>query len=334
MTRRFRPFEIIRFDSLDPDFAEVNGEEGYVSSPGDADDPTLGVHFYHLDQTWIVPAADCIPTGRVDDETRAHFKWAARATALANGRELVPPPAWQRHVEGKAIAFQTIGQSGAEVYRVGDTLFIKSEPLGPLAELPGEIERLRWLGDTGIPCPEVIDSTEFDGRAWLLMSALPGRDLASSPDLSPEETCGVIARALRTLHDLDIETCPFDHRADKRIALARRRLEAGLYDGEDPADGMTDYAMLFSTRPAHEDLVVTHGDASLPNFIASDRTLSGFVDCGRLGVADRYQDLAIACRSLARNHGGVFVPLLLDAYGIDAPDQQKLAWYNLLDEFF
>jgi aminoglycoside 3'-phosphotransferase-2 len=333
MSRLFRAFEIVRFESLDPEFAEITGLEGYVNSPGDADDPDTAVHFYQIDQTWIVPAACCIATGRVDDETKAHFKWANRARLLANGRSLVPPPHWRRHVEGKEVLFQTIGQSGAEVYRVGETLFIKSEPLGALGELPGEIARLRWLGDTGIPCPEIVDTAEHDGRAWLLMSAVPGTDLTTA-DHGPEVTSQIAGRALRVLHELDPAGCPFDHRAEQRIALAKRRLEAGLYDGADPAFATSDYAMLFSTRPAHEDLVVTHGDACLPNLLARDGAFTGFVDCGRLGVADRYQDLALACRSLARNFGAVYTPLLLEAYGLDDPDPQKLAWYNLLDEFF
>jgi aminoglycoside 3'-phosphotransferase-2 len=334
MSRPLRPFDIIRFQSEDPAFSPIQGAEGYVNGIGDFDDPEVSVHFYDLDHTWVVPVAGCVATGRVDDETKAHFKWANRARMLANGRELNPPPHWRRHSEGCEVLFQTIGQSGAEVFRVGDALFIKSEPIGALGELPGEIERLRWLGDTGIPCPEVVDTAEHAGRTWLLMSALPGSDLASSPDLDPRDVARILGRALRTLHELDVSDCPFDHRIEPRLALARRRLDAGLYDGDDPSRGEGDYAMAFSTRPFAEDLVVTHGDACLPNLLAQDGSFTGFVDCGRLGVADRHQDLALACRSFARNCGSASLSVLLDAYGIAEPDPQKLAWYSLLDEFF
>lgn len=334
MSRPFRTFDIIRFSSDDPELSAVNGAEGYVNGLGDFDDPEISVHFYDLDQTWVVPLAGCAATGRIDDASKAHFKWASRARMLANGRALDPPPAWRPHVDGREVLFQTIGQSGADVYKVGETLFIKSEPLSELGELPGEIARLRWLGDTGIPCPEVIETTEHAGRNWLLMSAVPGSNLAASPDLAPEQVARILGRALRTLHALDPADCPFDHRIEPRLAVARRRLDAGLFDGDDLSHGESDYAMAFSTRPVAEDLVVTHGDACLPNLLARDGVFTGFVDCGRLGVADRHQDLALACRSFARNCGAAGLPVLLDAYGISEPDPQKLAWYSLLDEFF
>ena len=334
MSHRFRTYEVVRFSSADPEFAPVNGLEGYVAGRADADDDALLVHFYDIEESWMVPAAFCEPLGRIDEDLRTHFEWAGRRIAEENGGRLVPPPPWRKPIAGKTVLFQSIGQSGAEVYRIGETLFLKSEPIGPLAELPGEVERLRWLGDTGIPCPEVVDEITWENRHWLLMSAIPGRDLAQSYDVGPVNACEMVAQALRTLHVLDIETCPFDHRADHRIAAARRRLDAGLYDGPEFDHGPASYAMLWSTRPAHEDLVVTHGDACLPNFIARDGLLTGLVDCGRLGVADRYQDLALAARSIARNHGRAFVPAFFSAYGIDEPDEQKLAWYALLDEFF
>ena len=71
-------------------------------------------------------------------------------------RPLELPPGWATGLE---LTPQTIGESGALVYRAGDKHFIKSEPISPLAELPGEIERLRWLDATGLRCPAVIDVT-------------------------------------------------------------------------------------------------------------------------------------------------------------------------------
>ena len=79
---------------------------------------------------------------------------------------------------------------------------------------------------------------------------------------------------------------------------------------------------------------MTHGDASLPNFMASAEDFSGYIGCGRLGVADRYQDIAIAAPSIQSNFGSDAVPAFLKAYGLGAPDETRMRYYRTLDEFF
>ncbi|HLX56069.1 MAG TPA: phosphotransferase, partial [Ktedonobacteraceae bacterium] len=59
-----------------------------------------------------------------------------------------------------------------------------------------------------------------------------------------------------------------------------------------------------------------------------------FIDWGRAGIADRYQDLALAARSLAYNFGPGWESLLWEAYGLQTVDAAKIAFYRLLDEFF
>jgi aminoglycoside 3'-phosphotransferase-2 len=253
------------------------------------------------------------------------------------------PPAWRARLAGARFVQQTIGCSDAAVFRVetaaGATLFLKTEPLGALGELPGEIARLRWLAAQRVPCPAVLDAAAGEVRQWLLMSALPGRDLASSPSLDAERIVALVADVLRDLHRLDVAACPFDHRSANRIADARARLDAGLVDASDFDDDRIGrsatqvFDELLAKRPAREDVVVTHGDACLPNLIALDGRFSGFIDCGRLGVADRHQDLALAARSLADNLGDAWVEPFLRRYGGDI-DRDLLAFYCLLDEFF
>jgi aminoglycoside 3'-phosphotransferase-2 len=150
----------------------------------------------------------------------------------------------------------------------------------------------------------------------------------------------MLAHALRRLHGLDIASCPFDHRLENRIAEARARLLAGLVD-EDDFDGerlgrsaQDLFRELEERRPKTEDLVVTHGDACLPNFIADGGSFSGYIDCGRLGVADRHQDMALACGSIERNFGEALVAEFLKAYGHFELNPEKAAYYRLLDEFF
>lgn len=254
------------------------------------------------------------------------------------------PPGLRQLASGYRWLRQTIGQSQAGVFRLEaegkPALFLKIEQAGPFAELADEAARLRWLSGNDIACPDVIAFETHSRQNWLLMSAIPGCDLASARQLDPVIAIGIMAAALRDLHALDRDACPFDHRADNRIATARARMEAGEVDESDFDDerqGRTAadaFAELLALRPSGEDLVVTHGDACMPNFMAAEGHFSGFIDCGRLGIADRHQDLALACWSIRHNLGEAWVEPFLERYGLPQAEPAKLAWYRLLDEFF
>jgi aminoglycoside 3'-phosphotransferase-2 len=235
----------------------------------------------------------------------------------------------------------TLGESGASVWRIegsGETLFLKAAPEHALSEMPGEVERLSWLRPAPVPAPRLRDSFAADGQDWLLMTALPGRDLTQLVD-RPEELVAILATGLHALHGLDPQTCPFDHRIEARLEAGAANIAADLVDETDFDDAFVDWkatdilAWLHAHRPDGEDLVVTHGDACLPNIMADAAGFSGIIDCGRLGVADRWQDLALACRSLAFNCGEPYVAAFLEAYGAEW-DAERYAFYCALDELF
>ncbi|MBM6667374.1 phosphotransferase [Lacrimispora saccharolytica] len=81
----------------------------------------------------------------------------------------------------------------------------------------------------------------------------------------------------------------------------------------------------------------------MPNVFADGDRISGFIDLGKAGKADRWQDLAICYRSLKHNfegryNGGFPYPgyhpdMLFEKLGI-RPDWEKLKYYLLLDELF
>ena len=172
------------------------------------------------------------------------------------------------------------------------------------------------------------------------MTAVHGIDLATRHDWLPTEVIDLAVSALKMLHAYPVEGCPFDHRLARRLALARSRLSAGLIDprnfadeylGRSPEELMED---LLVNRPAGADLVLAHGDACLPNFMTEGSAFAGFVDCARLGIADRYQDLALAGWSIGFNLGVDWIEPFYRSYGLTNPDRQKLQFYRALDEFF
>ena len=82
--------------------------------------------------------------------------------------------------------------------------------------------------------------------------------------------------------------------------------------------------------PAVDKLVVCHGDTCAPNLlIDDDGRWTGWVDLGDMGVADRWNDLAVATWSASWNYGAEWEAPLLDAYGID-PAHERTAFYRLL----
>lgn len=254
------------------------------------------------------------------------------------------PVALDSVIAGYSWDRDPVGRSPSEVFRLecagAPALYLKREAQSAYGELADEAARLRWLSGQGMPCPDIVASTTDDGYDWLLMSALPGRDLASDSAVDAEARVVVLAAALRALHSLDIASCPFDHRWSKRLASAERRMRAGLVDEEDFDETRLGrsaadlYSELCQMHVGEEDLVVTHGDACLPNFVASGDAFAGYIDCGRLGVADRYQDIALACRSIAANFGEAFVEPFCRHYGTASLDADKMLRYQMLDEFF
>ncbi|MFC8382400.1 phosphotransferase [Nocardia sp. NPDC057272] len=192
-----------------------------------------------------------------------------------------------------------------------------------------EHARLTWLRDNGIAVPDVVAFAED-----VLVLADAGGSLAGQTD--PAEVGAQMGRALRSLHDLPVPSCPFEGGLDLSLARAHRHVVEGFVDPTDFDDDHRDLAPaailehLRERRPATEDLVVTHGDFTPGNVLTGGL----LIDVATLGAGDRYRDLALAERDLAGDFGVAAVTAFYAAYGLSEPDRAKLDYYRLLDELF
>ena len=262
----------------------------------------------------------------------------------------------QCKIAGAALQAVTIGCSGNEVFHVGrhnkPNSYLKIAPQHQNPDLTAEKSKLDWLQGK-LPVPQVEAFTTTGTHTYLLLSEVPG--LISCAPAFADKVPAVIralAEGMRTIHALSINDCPFDQRLDTMLDSARYRTEQGLVDtadfdearqGEQPADLIT---FLQTHRPL-EDIVLTHGDYCLPNVLIDHATthISGFIDLHRVGIADRYQDIALAVHSLVYNFGSNaniqtkisdanLAEMLYAEYGLDKPYHDRVEYYQVLDEFF
>ena len=134
---------------------------------------------------------------------------------------------------------------------------------------------------------------------------------------------------------LPVDSCPFTWTAEERLERAQARAAAGTIDPMEwhPSHrqfGVEDAIAIVSDPPPVDCLVVCHADSCSPNtLINDDGSWSGHVDLRRMGIGDRWADLAIATWSTTWNYGHGWEDELLAAYGIQA-DPDRTRYYRLL----
>jgi len=142
--------------------------------------------------------------------------------------------------------------------------------------LAAERKRLDWFAGR-LPVPEIVGFETRIDTDWLLTVGLDGCDLTHDEHEPAESIVELLSTALGAVHALPVADCPFG-------------------------------------TPA-ADAVVTHGDACLPNFLAKNGTITGYLDLGAAGLAAPAVDLAAAVWSLQYNLGPGWGGPLLAAYG-------------------
>jgi aminoglycoside 3'-phosphotransferase-1 len=247
---------------------------------------------------------------------------------------------------GYQWARDRVGESGGAVYRLhgkagAQDLFLKHGSGAVAGDITDELVRLRWLSNH-MPVPAIEGFVADVDEAWLLMTALPGRTAYQLLEAEVDARMDVVdalVRFMTRLHAIPVGDCPFNGDHPCRLARARDRIDAGLVaedEFDEEREGWTAeqvWQAMQQLLPMPADRVVTHGDFSLDNILMQDGEVVGCIDVGRVGIADRYQDLSILWNSLGE-FGASLQERMVVRYGIDEIDRRKLDFHLMLDEMF
>ncbi len=234
------------------------------------------------------------------------------------------------------------GMSDSAVLCFGD-MVLKIEKENE--ESDNEYRMLAWLQGK-LPVPRLLAFEKSEGYNYLLMSKMEGVMTCDPFYLeNPEKLLQILAQGLKMLWAVEITGCPYRNDVENKLRSAGARIEDGLCDRENAEPdtygtaGFKDPRELFNWLVANkpeEEYVFSHGDYCLPNVFVKDGAPCGFIDLGRAGVADRWQDIALCLRSLGFNTGRekeAFVEPFCKELGVK-PAREKIRYYILLDELF
>lgn len=126
----------------------------------------------------------------------------------------------------------------------------------------------------------------------------------------------------------------------KNNQVCKEDLEPDTFGPEGFSNPMALYEYLQANRPEEENVLI-HGDYCLPNVFFENQEVSGFLDLGYCGVGDKWQDIALAVRSLHHNLEEIgkeeeyqaLYQIFFEELGIEA-EEEKIRYYILLDELF
>lgn len=258
------------------------------------------------------------------------------------------PESIEKIVGDEKYSIDTIGMSDSTVISFND-MVLKIEKENQ--ESNKEHEIMKWLNGK-LPVPKIKVSEKEDNINYLLMTKIKGKMICDCEEFNePMKVVKLLVEGLKMLWKIDISVCPFDSTLDKKLSIAEYRVKNNLIniDNTEPetfgVNGFKNPEELLKwlkENKTKEDLVFTHGDYCLPNIFTENNKISGFIDLGRGGIADKYQDIAICYRSLKNNYNGFYGGKVYDDFSTDmlfeelgfTPDYEKIKYYILLDELF
>jgi kanamycin kinase/aminoglycoside 3'-phosphotransferase-3 len=251
-------------------------------------------------------------------------------------------------IQGHTFEADSIGCSDSNVLIFDNDLVLKVERKRD--ESDGEYQMMQWL-QKKLPVPHIVNFYTNGQTNFLLMTRLNGK-MACDLDIitDRQNMARLLAKGLKKLWQVDIKDCPRTINLDYKLERALDNIDNNDVDMDNvepetfAANGfnnpMSLYEYLNSNRPT-EEYVLIHGDYCLPNVFFDNNEVSGYLDLGYCGIGDKWQDIALAVRSLRHyledigkeEEYAALYKIFFNELGIE-PDEQKIRYYILLDELF
>jgi len=254
----------------------------------------------------------------------------------------------KRFVADESYNTDEIGMSDSSVLIYKDKI-LKVQELNEESE--NEYRMMLYLQGK-LPVPAVYARETAGGMSYLLMSKCRGQMACAREYMTnPAMQCRLLAKGLKRLWDTDISDCLSDQRLPHKLEQAKYNVEHGLVDldnvepdtfGEKGFENPAALLQWLYANMPEEEPVLSHGDYCLPNLFGVGDEVTGYIDLGKTGVADKWCDIALCYRSLSHNYSGKYhgnaysrhdEMLLFRQLGIE-PDWEKIHYYILLDELF
>ncbi|MFP4287000.1 MAG: phosphotransferase [Candidatus Izemoplasmataceae bacterium] len=185
--------------------------------------------------------------------------------------------------------------------------------------------------------PKIFISASYEKNHYIIMEKHKDQTLESLMHTKPIDKIIDIAldglNQLASLNDLKLPR----YSLEKRLQDAYYNIKSGYVKRLDETpytapykDPMALYHYLVANMPSETNSFV-HGDYCLDNILTDGTKVTGFIDLGRSGMSDIYQDLALLIRELSDYDIDILKKISEKLFPID---QDKLNYYLLLDELF
>ncbi len=256
------------------------------------------------------------------------------------------PEKINRFLVNKQFTENSVGKTNSKVY-IYDEFVLKIQEKS--SETLNEYKIMKLLNNI-LPIPKCIEYIEEKGLSYLLMSKIDGEMISENKYISnPEILIDLLSDGLKKLWLVDINKFNINNVSNiyERLKIARYNVENNLVDmnnvmpetfGDNGFSSPADLLEWLEKNIPDQDLVFTHGDFCFENILVENYHINGFIDLGKAGIADRWQDLAICIRELDEvlnlyKDLNYTSDILLEKLEIEK-DEKKLKYYMLLDELF